>query len=657
MTPLEEELALQLEVRSAGTLPPWLHGPTAAWAALAAIAAASSLLVTNKALADPFWSAIFLIGVIPLAGLVVFTISGHPGTWVFTSIAMVLGVVERYAGTYSVGRDAVCAALALAITVFLRRESRIAARAITHGAVHLRRASRLGAITFAAVFLGIDWALISVVDPAMQHRYAAVPVRRAPMGAPNDPALVMALSGGGYRAALFHAGVLSALAQTGAHPAAMSAVSGGSIIGSYVAVGGDPRAFLEVVGHGRLNVKREITHIQHFVPLVIGKLRGFVDGQELFTRTEVQASLLSKMLLGSATISEARSPNLIVNATDVLNNAAIGFTPEGILVQPLFNQTNWHELNPPPAADNDVHPSAPVLAPEPTTLSLARLVAASGAFPGAFRPVRASLAGATRVLSDGGLADNSGILALSDMTYLARVANRASRLSDSAESRTAARESCTRIRDADNAALTCYRALGAAHWLREWPGQRPALVLVSDGSAQADAVDRRDELSELLRSIGALFRNGAAQAIAYQPGRSFRDHVPRLVISAHVVDSAAVAQWVGRSTRVASTESGLATVRAASQFLNVSRRDAAERLGYCSALSHAEQLHACRDSITSLFLHQARSYAATFHDVETLDDQIPFVTAERVYALGGLLTFVYRDVIDSVLQRRSDVRP
>jgi hypothetical protein len=101
----------------------------------------------------------------------------------------------------------------------------------------------------------------------------------------------------------------------------------------------------------------------------------------------------------------------------------------------------------------------------------------------------------------------------------------------------------------------------------------------------------------------------------------------------------------------------LATVRAASQFLNVPRRDAAERLGYCSALSHAEQLHACRDSITSLFLHQARSYAATFHDVETLDDQIPFVTAERVYALGGLLTFVYRDVIDSVLQRRSDVRP
>lgn len=56
----------------------------------------------------------------------------------------------------------------------------------------------------------------------------------------------LALSGGGYRAALMHAGVLEAFEHFGLVPANIGTVSGGSIIGSYYVSGGRPREFLEI---------------------------------------------------------------------------------------------------------------------------------------------------------------------------------------------------------------------------------------------------------------------------------------------------------------------------------------------------------------------------------------------------------------------------
>jgi predicted acylesterase/phospholipase RssA len=67
--------------------------------------------------------------------------------------------------------------------------------------------------------------------------------------------LAVSLSGEGYRAVLFHTGLLSELERLGVRIQAVSSVSGGFIIGSFYAVGGQPSDFLSAVKEGRFSLR------------------------------------------------------------------------------------------------------------------------------------------------------------------------------------------------------------------------------------------------------------------------------------------------------------------------------------------------------------------------------------------------------------------
>ena len=47
----------------------------------------------------------------------------------------------------------------------------------------------------------------------------------------------------------------------------MASVSGGSIISSYYALGGEPATFAKQVGNGRFQLKRELTDAQNLIRL------------------------------------------------------------------------------------------------------------------------------------------------------------------------------------------------------------------------------------------------------------------------------------------------------------------------------------------------------------------------------------------------------
>ena len=93
-------------------------------------------------------------------------------------------------------------------------------------------------------------------------------LRPAAMPAEFDSVRVgVALSGGGYRAALVHAGVVDALGQLGVPVTHLSSVSGGSIIGSFLSVGGSPKDFLQAVAAGRFRMTRDLMAVQNLLRL------------------------------------------------------------------------------------------------------------------------------------------------------------------------------------------------------------------------------------------------------------------------------------------------------------------------------------------------------------------------------------------------------
>lgn len=211
----------------------------------------------------------------------------------------------------------------------------------------------------------------------------------------------LALSGGGFRAAAFHLGVLRGLRQAGLleRVEAVSAVSGGALLGAaWVVAGRDDldaftsrmRAFLA------RDLKRRVL-LAAFRPDRL--LRLLVDPG--YSLTEVMAGVLDREILRGATLGslEGARPRLIVNATCVNHGTGWRFAPD--------RMGDWMLRT----EDRDTLAAFP----------LARAVVASAAFPGGFAPV--VLAGrrffpaserAPRevLLTDGGVDDNLGIQAL-----------------------------------------------------------------------------------------------------------------------------------------------------------------------------------------------------------------------------------------------------
>lgn len=211
-----------------------------------------------------------------------------------------------------------------------------------------------------------------------------------PAGARFDR-IALSLSGGGYRAAAFHLGVLSFLHEVEALPRvrALSTASGGTIAGAFyaecLATGRDFRQF-----YGSMYAfLRDVDVIDSALALMHDRGKLIVAAAQVYSR-------LLTATLGTVQQSRDHLEEISFNATDMRNGLAFRFV----------KTANRHVRS--------GNREAPIPDDVAAALRLADIVAASACFPGAFEPISfPEDFGVTFdrhvPLMDGGIYDNQGI--------------------------------------------------------------------------------------------------------------------------------------------------------------------------------------------------------------------------------------------------------
>ncbi|MGA9507876.1 MAG: patatin-like phospholipase family protein [Candidatus Sulfotelmatobacter sp.] len=229
------------------------------------------------------------------------------------------------------------------------------------------------------------------------------------------PRIALALSGGGFRASIFHLGMLRRLAELGWLPEVdvISTVSGGSIVGafavqrwnSFLAAGGDAKAFESLISTPFVERVQEHNFLLKW--LVSSWRWPFRKiSSKAFTRTQAATELLDEIFFdGQRCDSLPSRPVLIINATNLQSIRAWRFTNAG-MGDSRVGHANWGT----------------------NALRLSVCVGASAAFPPVFPPLRIVRGDYTFTppiyqesplpeyplipLTDGGAYDNSGLEAL-----------------------------------------------------------------------------------------------------------------------------------------------------------------------------------------------------------------------------------------------------
>jgi predicted acylesterase/phospholipase RssA len=215
------------------------------------------------------------------------------------------------------------------------------------------------------------------------------------------PAIGLALSGGGFRAAAFHLGVLRGLRAAGRlqDVQVVSGVSGGALLAAaWVATGREDLDAFTV--RMRAFLSRDLKRRVLAAALRPDRLLRLL-AQPSYSLTEVLAAVLDRDVFHGLTLGALRgvTPRLVLNATCVNHGTGWRFTPERIGDWVLSTR------------DRETLAAFPV----------ARAVAASAAFPGGLTPVVLPAArlfpshvDAPRevLLTDGGVDDNLGVSAL-----------------------------------------------------------------------------------------------------------------------------------------------------------------------------------------------------------------------------------------------------
>jgi len=230
------------------------------------------------------------------------------------------------------------------------------------------------------------------------------------------PKLGLALSGGGFRATLFHLGVVRFLRDAGAlqNVTDIAAVSGGSILAAHLVLNwdrynADDDSFANVSSELVKFVQFDLrNHIVRRLPLqfplrLMAKLP-FLDGRH-FTSNAILEHYYKKYLYGDRCLYELpEQPMLHILATSVSTGALSAFNRHGLFVQQRdHNGGRSFEHIPGQMA------------------SIPRVVGASSAFPGFFPPVQITAADLgvregqfpTEFFTDGGVYDNLGLRAFS----------------------------------------------------------------------------------------------------------------------------------------------------------------------------------------------------------------------------------------------------
>jgi NTE family protein len=235
------------------------------------------------------------------------------------------------------------------------------------------------------------------------------------------PRIALALSGGGFRAAIFHLGVLRRIAEIGLlrRIDLVSTVSGGSILGAFMALkwndvkaaGCDWNSFNRYVVQPFLDLVTNSNFIRRWaIRLPLVPIRKLVD--RTYTRTKLAAELFDRDFYEEARCDGLPTqPYLILNATSLVSIRAWRFTRDGHGDSRLGHAA-W----------------------EGKPLPLGEAVGASAAFPPVFTPARirisdynfsAPIYGESKLpdyefiaLSDGGVYDNLGLEVLGKESIL-----------------------------------------------------------------------------------------------------------------------------------------------------------------------------------------------------------------------------------------------
>ena len=279
---------------------------------------------------------------------------------------------------------------------------------------------------FCAATVVVTWLLWSAGDamhsttaaPHDPHRFASYP-QQSPLA--KGKHIGIALSGGGYRATLMHAGVLDGLERIGLRPTHISAVSGGSITGAYYAIGGPPDELRQAFEERRILLYRDLIDAQNLVRMIFP---AHIPGTTVallpfyqFSTTRLNAQVLNRVFFANAELRDLPStPKLMVDMTALNSGRAIGTTPTWLQTRFLLrppgedsfpNATNLYTELPRLSRDSTFDPR------DMGSQRLSDMVAASAAFPLAFEPLPVDLGKLGRFLfSDGGITDNSAMTLL-----------------------------------------------------------------------------------------------------------------------------------------------------------------------------------------------------------------------------------------------------
>ena len=233
----------------------------------------------------------------------------------------------------------------------------------------------------------------------------------------------LALSGGGFRATLYHLGVIRYLRDCGGleHVTDIAAVSGGSILAAHLVLNwdrytGDDTAFAEAAGEVIRFVQFDLrNHIVRRLPLTFPvRMAGRVIGSDMaeLSPNAILERYYREFLYGDRRLFELpERPGLHVLTTNV---------SDGTLA--AFNRRGLHILR----RESGSRVEDPFQHVQGTMATIAKAVGASSAFPGFFPPVRVTAADLGvgegqfpgESFTDGGVYDNLGTRAF---TWLQRL--------------------------------------------------------------------------------------------------------------------------------------------------------------------------------------------------------------------------------------------
>ena len=228
------------------------------------------------------------------------------------------------------------------------------------------------------------------------------PARREPPPPPREPAIAVALSGGGFRASLSALGVLRFLADAGMLDQVRyaSSVSGGSVANAAFAA-----AYPALLAQGFTPQAFDDLLLRPFVASVSGgSMQSALIRQALWTigrksRTEALADVLDRWFYRGQRLEDLPEQcRFIFNAGNISTGVRFGFERD-VVGDYVVGQVPTRG----------------------TGLRLARAVAASAAVPGALAPLVLEglpfpcLNGRTVRLLDGGIYDNMGLEAVDDL--------------------------------------------------------------------------------------------------------------------------------------------------------------------------------------------------------------------------------------------------